>query len=111
MAPNVKTVGRTHVSSQTARLSEANAPYSSARQESLSLSGRPVSANRGERGLRVRLDTPRLVVPRLALRPSCNHRTPKVRTNGHGADAIMRLQALATRLGFPLTLGDAADLA
>ena len=32
-------------------------------------------------------------------------------TNGHGADAIVRLQALATRLGFPLTLGDAADLA
>jgi hypothetical protein len=31
--------------------------------------------------------------------------------NGHGADAIVRLQALATRLGFPLTLGDAADLA
>jgi hypothetical protein len=30
-------------------------------------------------------------------------------TNGHGADAIVRLQALATRLGFPLTLGDAAD--
>ena len=32
-------------------------------------------------------------------------------TNGHGADAIVRLQALATRLGFPLTLGDATDLA
>jgi hypothetical protein len=32
-------------------------------------------------------------------------------TNGHGADAIVRLQALATRLGLPLTLGDAADLA
>ena len=31
-------------------------------------------------------------------------------TNGHGADAIVRPQALATRLGFPLTLGDAADL-
>ena len=31
-------------------------------------------------------------------------------TNGHGADAIVRLQALATRLGFPVTLGDAADL-
>ncbi len=27
------------------------------------------------------------------------------------SDAIARLQALATRLGFPLTLGDAADLA
>jgi hypothetical protein len=25
-------------------------------------------------------------------------------TNGHGADAIVRLQALATRLGFPVTL-------
>jgi hypothetical protein len=32
-------------------------------------------------------------------------------TNGHGADAIVRLQALATRLGFPVTFGDAADLA
>jgi hypothetical protein len=28
-----------------------------------------------------------------------------------GADAIVRLQALAMRLGFPVTLGDAADLA
>jgi hypothetical protein len=25
-------------------------------------------------------------------------------TNGHGADAIVRLQALATRLGFPVAL-------
>ena len=25
-------------------------------------------------------------------------------TNGHGADAIVRLQALATRLSFPVTL-------
>ena len=32
-------------------------------------------------------------------------------TNGHGADAIVQLQALATRLGFPVTHGDAADLA
>jgi hypothetical protein len=35
-------------------------------------------------------------------------------TNGHGADAadaIVRLQALATRLGFPVNLGDPADLA
>jgi hypothetical protein len=31
-------------------------------------------------------------------------------TNGHGADAIVRLQALATRLGFPVTFGDAVDL-
>jgi hypothetical protein len=32
-------------------------------------------------------------------------------TNGHGANAIVRLQALATRLGFSVTLGDAVDLA
>jgi hypothetical protein len=32
-------------------------------------------------------------------------------TNGHGADAIVRLQALATRLGVSVTFGDAADLA
>jgi hypothetical protein len=38
-------------------------------------------------------------------------RRPGEWTNGHGADAIVRLQALATRLGFPVTLGDAADLA
>jgi hypothetical protein len=31
-------------------------------------------------------------------------------TNGHGADAIVRLQALAMRLGFPITLSDAAHL-
>jgi hypothetical protein len=29
-------------------------------------------------------------------------------TNGHGADAIVRLQALATRLGFPVTRACAA---
>jgi hypothetical protein len=34
-----------------------------------------------------------------------------VRRPGRVADVIVRLQALATRLGFPLTLGDAADLA
>ena len=32
-------------------------------------------------------------------------------TNGHGADAIVQLQALATWLGFAVNLGDAADLA
>jgi hypothetical protein len=32
-------------------------------------------------------------------------------TYRRGADAIMRLQALAPRLGFPVTLGDALDLA
>ena len=37
-------------------------------------------------------------------RPSGAVRRPGEWTNGRGADAIVRLQALATRVGFPVTL-------
>jgi hypothetical protein len=36
---------------------------------------------------------------------------PPTARPAHHADVIVRLQALATRLGFPVTFGDAADLA